>query len=58
MNEARAEEPPLWSGGFDESPLIQPPGYEAALRTRRRAVQVEAHEQLAALLDSIRIEQT
>ena len=40
------------------SPLIEAPGHEAALRTRRGAVQVEAHEQLAALLDSIRIEQT
>jgi len=40
------------------SPLNEPPGHEAAaLRTRRRTVQVEAHEQLAALLDSIRIEQ-
>ena len=39
-------------------PLIEPPGHEAALKIRRRAVQVEAHEQLAALLDSIRIEQT
>ena len=26
------------------SPLIETPGHEAALRTRRRAVQVEAHE--------------
>jgi hypothetical protein len=40
------------------SPLTEPPGHEAALRPRRRAVQVEAHEQLAALLNSIRIEQT
>ena len=40
------------------SPLIDHPDMRRPLRTRRRAVQVEAHEQLAALLDSICIEQT
>jgi hypothetical protein len=49
MNKAPglAEEPPLWNRR-----------HEAALRTRGRAVQVEAPEQIATLLDSIRIEQT